>query len=155
MKIIKCCLALFFFSALSLSAQTAAEMDTMLDTQSVTAAASARFVLGAADLLPAGLEGKAAETAAYDMARSRGWLSPSADEALTLEEAAYLVMGAFGIEGGVMYNLAPGPRYAYREMTYRRLIQGRSDPDMNVSGVRLLQIISRTQSYTDSTGGSP
>ena len=45
-------------------AQTAAELDTILATEAVTAAAAARFVLEAAELLPPGLSGTAAETTA-------------------------------------------------------------------------------------------
>ena len=43
-----------------------------------------------------------------------------------------------------MYSLFHTPRYAYREMVYRKLIQGRANPSMKVSGQRLLQIIDRS-----------
>ena len=39
-----------------------------------------------------------------------------------------------------------------REMVYRKLIQGAADPGMKVSGVRLLQIISKTLNYTGADG---
>ena len=137
---------LLFLAPFCLSAQTAEELDAALETQAISAAAAARFVLGSADLLPEELAGAEAQTAAYEMAKSRGWLTGAADGALSLEEAAFLVMSAFNIDGGVMYSLFPGPRYAYREMVYRRLIQGRADPAMSVSGPRLLRIIDRAHS---------
>ena len=49
-------LVLFLLSAFAFS-QTAAEMDAMLGADTVNAASAACFVLGAADLLPAGFEG--------------------------------------------------------------------------------------------------
>jgi hypothetical protein len=71
-----------------------------------------------------------------------------ADRALRLNEAAFLVMGAFGIKGGLLYTLFPGPRYAYRELLYKKIIQGRSDGNFTVSGERLLRIIGRALGHT-------
>ena len=127
--------------------QTAGELDTLLETKAVSAGASARFVLGAADLLPADISGNDAERAAFNMAKEKGWIAKEASEGITLREAAFLIMNAFNLKGGVMYNFLQNPRYAYREMLYRKLIQGKADPSMSVSGERLLQIIGRTQDY--------
>jgi hypothetical protein len=71
-----------------------------------------------------------------------------ADRALRLKEAAFLVMGAFGIKGGFRYTLFPGPRYAYRELLYHKIIQGRSDEGFTLSGERLLGIIGRALAFT-------
>jgi hypothetical protein len=138
---------LFFLVTLSLSAQTAAEMDALLETNAVSAGKAARFVLGSLQLLPEGLFGEAAEQAAYDMAQSRGWDIAAAGDSITLKEAAFLVLNAFELKGGVMYSITKNPRYAYRELVYRKIIQGKSDPAMNVSGIRLLHIIDRVQLF--------
>ena len=119
----------------------------MLETQTVTVARAARFVLGAADLLPAGVSGTAAETAAYELALSNGWITKEASQAATLQDAAFLIMNAFEFKGGIMYSLFRNPRYAYRELIYRRIIQGRSYAAMTVSGTRLLQIIGSCLNY--------
>ena len=95
---------LLFLSSL-ISAQTAADMSVLLQTDAVSAARAGRFVLGAADLLPQGLSGAAAERAAYDMAASRGWVTINADESITLKDTAFLIMSAFELKGGVMYSL--------------------------------------------------
>ncbi|MCL2791810.1 MAG: hypothetical protein FWD87_01855 [Spirochaetaceae bacterium] len=141
-------LIFFLFSALALSAQTAAELDRLLETEAVTAAGAARFVLGAAELLPPGLSGAAAENAAYNMARTNRWITKEAADPINLRDAAFLVMNAFEIRGGIMYSFTRAPRYAYREMVYRRLIQGRAYPSMKVSGEQLLQIIGSALSHT-------
>ena len=125
-------------------AQTAAEMDTMLAADTVSSARAARFVLGAADLLPAGLSGNEAERAAYDMASSNGWINASSGEAVTMKDTAFLIMKAFDLKGGVMYSLFGNPRYAYREMVYHKLIPGSTDQGMKVSGARLLHILDKT-----------
>ena len=141
-------LILFFISSLSLSAQTAAELDALLVAETVSVAAAARFVLDAVELLPPGLSGNAAESAAYDLALAKGWVKAPASSDITLKETAFLIMGAFGFKGGLLYSLLRNPRYAYREMIYRRIIQGRADPAMTISGQRLLRIIGRALNYS-------
>ncbi|MCG8481039.1 MAG: hypothetical protein MI724_18240 [Spirochaetales bacterium] len=63
--------------------------------------------------------------------------------ALTLGEYALLVMQTFEISGGFMYSLTPSPRYAARELAFRRAIQGRSFPRMSISGERGMRILGR------------
>ena len=141
-------LSLFFLLLPALVlAQTAGELDIMLETEAVSAAAAARFVLGAVELLPPGLSGPDAERAAFEIASSNGWLRAGAGEAINLEDTALLIMKAFDFKGGIMYSIFGNARYAYREMLYHRLIQGRSYPNMNVSGQRFLQILGRALSY--------
>ena len=122
-------------------------MDVLLETKTVSVGKAARFVLGAAELLPPELSGATAETEAYTIARSKGWVKTTAENEITLKDLAFLIMKAFELKGGAMYSLFKNPRYAYREMRYRKLIQGKADPAMKVSGQRLLQIIGRTLSY--------
>jgi len=141
-------LILFIFSALSVSAQTAVELETMLQTNVVTKAGASRFVLGAAELIWHELSGPEAEKTAYELALSRQWIKGKADDAIKLKELGFLVMSAFDLRGGFMYSLLRNPRYAYREMVYRRLIPGRTDASMIVSGPRLLQIIGGVLTYT-------
>jgi hypothetical protein len=77
-----------------------------------------------------------------------GWLRGEAESAITLQELSFLIMNAFDLRGGLMYTLFRNPRYAYREMIYRQLIQGRAYSNMNVSGIRFLQILGRVLSHT-------
>jgi hypothetical protein len=127
-------------------------MDALLETSAVSGAQAARFVLGAAGLLPEGLSGPAAEAAAWEAARERGWASGSGSAALSLKGTSFLVMAAFGLKGGLMYSLFPGPRYAYRELLYLRIIQGRADGGSAVSGDRLLHIIAQALRYSGEDG---
>jgi len=143
--------SVFFLLGAFVFAQTAAELDIVLQADTVSAAQAARFVLGAAGLLPPGLSGPAAESTAYETARSNGWLKSTAGESVSLKETAFLIMRAFELKGGILYSLFKNPRYAYREMVYRKLIQGRTDQSMKMSGRRLLLILDRTLAYT---GGS-
>lgn len=153
MKIKQCfALLLLVLPALAFS-QTAAEMDSLLGANTVSGAAAARFVLEAADLLPGGLSGAEAEKAAWETASSKGWVKTASTDAFTLKDTAFLIMRAFDLKGGFMYSASKSPRYAYREMVYHKMIQGRADPAMEVSGSRFLQILGSALSYSGEEGG--
>ncbi|MDR2370371.1 MAG: hypothetical protein LBD71_02725 [Treponema sp.] len=135
----------FFFFPVLLSAQTAAEIDALLETGALTYAQASRFILAAADIVsPETSADEAFRTAQVSRSLPRGAVSGAP---ATLGGTALLVMKSFGIKGGLFYTIFPGARYAYREMVYKKLIQGRSDPSMAVSGERLLRIISRALVY--------
>ena len=137
----------FLLLPVSVSAQNAGEMDAMLAADTVSAAKAARFILGAADLLDPGLSGPDAEEAACNLAILNGWIGAHGSESVTLKQTAFLVMKAFDLKGGIMYSLFGSPRYAYREMIYRKLITGHADNTMILTGFRLLQILDETISY--------
>jgi hypothetical protein len=48
---------------------------------------------------------------------------------------------AFKIDGGIMYRILPGPRYATRELAYLGIITGPAKAGMSLSGERALRIL--------------
>jgi outer membrane protein OmpA-like peptidoglycan-associated protein len=114
-------------------------MDRLLETREVSFAQASRFVLASADTAAEGVEARAA----FDLARENGWLSKRAvsDNPIRLGELCFLVMKSFHIRGSLLYALFPGPRYAFRELDYHRLIPGRRDPALRVSGEELLRML--------------
>lgn len=70
------------------------------------------------------------------------------EEPISLGELSFLLMKAYNIKGGLMYAAFPGPRYAFRTMVSRSLIQGTADPAMTVSGERFLHILGNVLTYT-------
>jgi hypothetical protein len=144
----------FIFAAPALlSAQTAERLDALLDSAQATYAGAALIVLPAA-----GLAGEdVSPEAVFAEALARGLLPRGAEPggAIRLGELAFLIMGAFEMKGGLLCALFPGKRYAYRELVYRRLIQGRNDPALTVSGERLLRILGRALDYSASRSAAP
>ena len=132
---------LFFGVCLLLSApifaQTAAELETLLTTKALSYEQAASFVLRAADVTSPG--------PAFNYTAEQKWLPAKADpgDKATLDGVSLLVMEAFGIKGGIMYSIMKSPRYAYRELVHQGIIQGRADPDLTVSGERLLFMIGK------------
>jgi hypothetical protein len=139
-----CC---FFAFPAFLFAQTAAdEIEALLGTRAVTYAQAARFVLEAADVTVI-----ADPAEAFQYAAERNWLpkQASADQAARLDGISLLVMHSFGIKGGIWFSLVKSPHFAYRELAYQDIIQGRLDPAMAVSGDNLLYIVNRVLSQRE------
>ena len=139
-----------FFAMILLTAvpgfsQTAEFLDTLLESPAITWQEASYAVLSAAGVVDA----NSTSEAAFAQAKEKGFLTEKAEAGaeIRLDETAFLIMGAFDMKSGFMYDLFPGPRYAYRELTYRDLIQGRNDPALTVPGARLLRIIGRVLDY--------
>jgi hypothetical protein len=136
---------LLILSAVSLSAQTAAEMERLLDTKEITFTEAAYFTLASVMEKPPEYP-----SGAFILALEKGWLPGNAEPngSIQLRNLSSLMMGAFNLEGGLMYRLFPGPRYAFREMSRRGFIEGRAYPRFTVSGERFLQILGNILSHT-------
>ncbi|MCL2210546.1 MAG: hypothetical protein FWB95_01340 [Treponema sp.] len=151
---------LFFISAAFLQAQSAAaglpvaeEIETLLAADAVTYLQAARFLLEASDAY-ATFDSQDA----FRYAQEQKWLpkKADADDTARLDAISLLVMRSFGMKGGVMYSItknttALAAHYSYRELTAKKVIQGRTSPAMNVSGRQLLFITERmiSQSGTE------
>jgi hypothetical protein len=149
MKKYKGVFVICFLLAAPVFAQTAAEIEKLLETEAVSYEQAVWLVLGAADL-PGSFERTAPE-GAFKFAAQQGWLPKKAapQDKASLEGVSLLVMRSFGIKGGLFYSLMKNPHYAYREMVYQDIIQGRSDPQMTVSGQMILFIVNRLLSRAE------
>jgi len=142
-------IAICFFVALPAFAQTAIEIENLLNTNAVNYQQAAWLVLEAADISAARQITSQADAFRYAM--EQGWLpagvSPGGQT--RLDEVSLLVMRSFDIRGGVFYTLTGNRRYAYRELVYRNIIHGRSCPTMAVSGDMLLFVVNRVLSFQE------
>jgi len=142
MKKVMLTIILLFIRA-AINAQTADEIQTLLQTPAVSYAQAARFVLEAAEV--EGSYGKTSGQEAMNFAVEKKWLPKKADaqDAISLERLSLLIMRAFNLTGGPMYNMFHNAHYSYREMVFKDLIQGRTDPQMKVSGYTMMLIVNR------------
>lgn len=144
---------ILLFSAGVLNAQTAESLEAILNESRLSCSQAAEFVLAScagtasAETTDSTEDMDSEDTAdqgsAFEQAAAMGWFPKRAapDKPITLGTLSFLCMKAFDIKGGLMYMILPGPRYAFRTMTSRSLIQGAADPAMTVSGERFLQIL--------------
>jgi hypothetical protein len=119
--------------------QSAADMDLALESGAVSFETAARWILPAA-----GIDG---EGDPFAVAERGGLLPPGARRkaAIRLDGLAFMLVRAFGIRGGLLYTLFPGPRYAYRELRYRGVLAGRIDPARNVPGPYFFHLLGNEQ----------
>jgi outer membrane protein OmpA-like peptidoglycan-associated protein len=121
-------------------------MDAVLAARELSFAQASRFVLAAAGIAEEG-------TSPYELARAKGWLSGEAESPIRLGELCFLMMKAFDMKGSFLWTLFPGPRYAFRELDYLRLIPGRRDPALRVSGENFLRMLGMVSAYVDPEAG--
>lgn len=134
-------LALCAAAVLPAAAQSNQVLDQILDTPSLSFGQASYLALAAAQKLPdSATPGEAAEAAS-----GTGWkLRPhGADDPVTLGEYSFLLMKAFELKGGLFYRMIPGPRYAARELAWRRFIRGDGSPYRNLSGEEALGVLQR------------
>jgi hypothetical protein len=140
-------------SAPRAEAQTAGKLERLLGAPIVSYQDAAWLVLSSVEAVPGGTT----PTDAYQFALNQKWLpkKAAADDSITLGGVSLLIMQAAGIKGGLMFTLTHSSRYAYRDLVYRGLIQGRAYATQKISGERLLQILGRVLEYTESTVSEP
>ena len=149
---------IFIFAAALLPAQTADELDAVLDSSAITYGQAAMFVIASA-----GSENifsfddsnedlnSLTQKDFFDKAMELGWIRNgiAINDQITLGALSFLMMKAFDLKGGLMYALFPGQRYAFRSMVSKNIIQGTSDPGMKVSGGRFILILGNVLNFTE------
>lgn len=143
MNVRRCvCLAgLLGLALVAATAQSSEFMDALLASDSVSVGQASYLVLVASDNI-----GEDADNArAFELLVSLGWApkGSTSEQGITLAQYSYLLMKAFGLKGGLMYSMFPGPRYAYRELASRMVIQGRSDPSDALDGGLAVRMLGR------------
>lgn len=157
MRIVFTALSLMFlFVSTALSAQSNAIIDDILAEEEMTYGSAAYLLLSAVGELDDAADRNTAVAefqrldeslrAAGEAGRFRpvgNILNYAPDTPITLGEYALLAMRSFSIPGGIVYSMIPSPRYASRELVFRRAIQGNAFPRMNISGERGMRILGR------------
>ncbi|MBN2351702.1 MAG: hypothetical protein JXD23_03960 [Spirochaetales bacterium] len=139
-----CFFVLAIAVAAALSAQSNAFIDKLIDEKEAPYGESVFMALAAAGLVKP--DGTVADAMAYLEIAAWGF-EKKADEPVTLGDLCYVLMRAYNMNGGFMYALFPGPRYAVREFQFLELVRRRPVPSRRLGGEEVLQIIGKTMSY--------
>lgn len=139
-----------FAAALGAFAQSNEAMDQILAANALQCGKAAYLLLVASD----NIAEDAGDARSFDLLRELGWIGnkATAETPITISEYAYVLMRAFGMKGGLLYSLLPGPRYAFRELVDRGVIQGRVDPADRLSGQRAMHILGRVLDIEEAGG---
>jgi hypothetical protein len=129
-------------TAVSLAtAQSNEVLDTVLGEASLSYGNAAYLVGTASGHLAETIAPAEAGAALEQVGLGRPGLASTAP--VTLGDFSYMITRAFGMHGGIMYSILPGPRYATRELAYRGIISGPAMSGMSLSGERALRIIEK------------
>ena len=141
-------LVFYAVAVLPAAAQSNQLLDQILDTPHLSFGQAAYLALAAAQKLP----DSAAPAQAAEAIPGTGWKVRlrGPDDPVTLGEYSFLLARAFELKGGLFYRLFPGPRYAARELAYRRFIRGNGSPYRTLSGEEALGILQRLLDWKES-----
>ena len=131
-----------------LAAQSNERIDQLLTQDPAQLGHTAYLVLSAAGTIDEDVSPAEAVAAAKDAgllpAGARG------DTPTRFGDFAYLLTGSFGVPGGVMYRLVPGPRYAAREVVFQGWSRTRRSAGEIISGDVVARVLSV---YLNEEGG--
>lgn len=132
---------LICFLPIFLQGQSNVIIDELLEEEAADFARTTYLVLAAAELIG---EEAAPEEALLALAEL-GWRIEvkEAGEPIKLGEYSFMLMKAFNMQGGLMYRILPGPRYASRELKFLKFISGNQSPHRTLSGEEVLRILGR------------
>ena len=135
-------LSLLFISLavnMNLAAQSNDIIDALLAEEQASYGKAAYLALTASGLIT---EEQSPEQA-LEVLKEQGWKLDvlEAAEPIKLGEYSFILMKVFHIQGGVMYSVIPGPRYAGRELSYLGMIPGSSSPYRTISGEEAVRIL--------------
>jgi hypothetical protein len=127
------------FCGLPAFAQSNDAVDELLAQERARLDSTAYIVLSAG-----GLVGEDSNPeAAFALLLEKAWVGKNrtGDAAVRLDELCSMVMRSLGLKGGIMYSIFPGPRYAYRELVARGLVNSSGGPRRNVAGDEVMRIL--------------
>ena len=83
------------------------------------------------------------------LAKEAGWGSRGANETLDLQSYGFILVKALSIPTGVVYSVFPGPRYALRELVFRKIVPATLAPDDAVSGEEAMRYLQAAQDWKE------
>ncbi len=139
--------AMFLMTALAaiaaplLRAQSNEVLDSVLGEASISYGSAAYIVGTASGHLPETISPADAGPGMEQEGLGIPGLGPS--DPVTLGGFSYMLTRAFGIKGGIMYRVLPGPHYATRELAFLGIISGPAKSGLPLSGDQALRILER------------
>ena len=133
--IVSICVVLI--SCLPAFSQSNDHIDELLIQPQALLGSTAYIVLSAGKIIDESVD----VAAAFDKAREMGIIpaSATAETPVRVDQLSFMLMKSLSLKGGVMYSLFPGSRYAYKEMVYKKVVNGTGGPGRIVSGDEVLR----------------
>ena len=138
---------IIFLSSFMIYAQSNEQIDRLMEAEKTTVADASLLILSSAGLL----DPESDSSSALQYINEKKWFKAGikGSEILTAGNASYIFMRAYKINGGLMYKIAPGPRYAVREMKYHDILDKRTESSSIMSGEDFLIFLSEALSWQE------
>lgn len=129
--------------------QSNEQIDSILAQDVATVGSAAYLALSAADLI----NDESSLDLAVTVAAEAGWLPAEAiaDDEASFGTVAFLLMQATEVNGGLLYRIFPGPRYAAREFVYQGWSPEDREPNSTVTGQFLVRVTGNFLDMTEAT----
>lgn len=132
-----CCL--FFCLSVTGHAQSSQIVDEILEEEAISYGQAAYLVLTAAGIVQDTVSPE--QALIQPVVPSWKLETKSAADPVRLGEYCFMMMKTFELQGGLLYRIFPGPRYASRELAYNGYIKGSRDPGRHVPGEEALRLL--------------
>jgi len=122
-----------------------AVIDSILAQKAISWENAAWLVGRATDLL----DDNATPADAVQKAVSAGWgpASRAMEAPLDLKAYSLALVKALALPHGLFFQLFPGPRYALRELVFRRIVPATLSPDQQISGEEAMRYLQAAQDW--------
>ncbi len=120
-------------------------IDTILAQKAITWE-NAAWLVGKATQL---LDDNATPADAVQKAVAAGWgpSSRTVEAPLDLKSYSFELVKALALPHGLLFQLFPGPRYALRELVFRKIVPVTLSPDKPVSGEEAMRYLQAAQDW--------
>jgi hypothetical protein len=135
------CSVLFVALSAQIQAQSNQIVDEVLQAEAISYGNAAYLVLVAAQMAPEEISPE--EALRQPVVSSWRMEEKTSGDPVTLGEYSFMLLKTFELKGGLLYRIFPGPRYASRELAYRRIILGSKDPRRHVPGEEALRLLAQ------------
>lgn len=143
------CMALLVVVSSAAWGQSNAVLDKILAAKDASFGDVAYLVMSATKNIP---DNATPEEAVAALGKQNwGVKTTEAQQSVTLGTYSFILMKAFGLHGGIMYSLVPGPRYAARELVYLGFVHGDGSPYRTISGTEAVDILGSVLNYKEGT----
>ncbi len=119
---------IFFIPLMSAFSQSNEELDRFLGQDKADLATTVWLVYLSAELLPQDATPQDAIDKLNNSEQGKRFKNLQSTRPIKYKEFAYLVMEAHKLPGGLFYSIFRAPRYAARELPYRRWMPGDPNP---------------------------
>ena len=143
----KILILIFFLSSIMLYAQSNDQIDRLMGEEKTTVTDASLLILSSAGIVDEDSDGASAVKYINDKKWFKNGLKGG--KSLTAGDASYIFMKAFKVNGGLMYKIAPGPRYAVREMKFLDILDRRTETGSMMSGEDFLIFLSEALGWQE------